>query len=82
MGARLRSRATPSMAPQFLGATRRRWLEYLIAILLGNLIYYFSLVPYLPQALRHEGFQMDWGVAVDFLVCVAVYGLIRLGSKL
>lgn len=70
------------MAPQFLGATLRRWLEYLVAILLGNLIYYFSLVPHLPDALRHQGFQMDWGVAVDFVVCVAVYGLIRLGSKL
>jgi hypothetical protein len=70
------------MAPQFLGATPRRWLEYLAAILLGNLIYYFSLVPHLPEALRHQGFQMDWGVAVDFVVCVAVYGLIRLASKL
>lgn len=70
------------MTRQFLGATPRRWLEYLAAILLGNLIYFFSLVPHLPEALRHQGFQMDWGVAVDFVVCVAVYGLIRLGSKL
>lgn len=70
------------MATQFLGATPRRWLEYLVAILLGNLIYYFSLVPHLPEALRHEGFQLDWGMLLDFIVCVAVYGLIRLGSKL
>lgn len=70
------------MATQFLGATPRRWLEYLVAILLGNLIYYFSLVPHLPEALRHEGFQLDWGMLLDFIVCVTVYGLIRLGSKL
>lgn len=70
------------MARPFLGATPRRWLEYLAAILLGNLIYYFSLVPHLPEALRHEGFQIDWGMLVDFAVCVAVYGLIRLGFKL
>jgi hypothetical protein len=67
---------------QFLGVTPRRWVEYLIAILLGNAIYYFSLVPHLPDSLRHQGFDMDWGVLVDFVVCVCVYGLIRVGSSL
>jgi len=70
------------MARQFLGVTPRRWLEYLVAILLGNAIYYYSLVPHLPEALRHEGFRTDWGAAVDFAVCAGVYGLIRLGSRL
>jgi hypothetical protein len=70
------------MTQQFLGATPRRWLEYLAAILIGNAIYYFSLAPHLPGALRHQGFRTDWGAAVDFVVCVAVYGLIRLGSSL
>ncbi|HXQ26127.1 MAG TPA: hypothetical protein VN822_06955 [Candidatus Acidoferrales bacterium] len=69
-------------ARQFLGATPRRWLEYLAAIVIGNAIYYFSLVPHLPVALRHEGFAIDWGVGVDFAVCVAVFGLIRLGARL
>jgi hypothetical protein len=67
---------------RFLGATPRRWLEYLIAILIGNAIYYFSLFPHLPVELRHQGFQMDWGVVLDFVVCVGVYGLIRLGANL
>jgi len=67
---------------QFLGATPLRWLEYLIAILLGNTIYYFSLYPYLPDILRHRGFAVDWGNLVDFVVCVGVYGLIRLGAHL
>jgi len=70
------------MARQFLGITLRRWLEYLAAILLGNAIYYFSLVPHLPEALRHQGFQIDWGMLLNFAVCVAIYGLIRLGSRL
>ena len=70
------------MARQFLGMTLRRWLEYLAAILLGNAIYYFSLVPHLPEALRHQGFQVDWGMLSNFAVCVVVYGLIRLGSRL
>jgi hypothetical protein len=70
------------MARSFLGTSLRRWIEYLVAILLGNAIYYFSLVPHLPQALRHQGFLLDWGSLVDFIVCASVYGLIRLGSKM
>ncbi len=66
-------------APQFLGVTPVRWLEYLVAILVGNAIYYFSLAPHLPQVLRHQGFAIDGGVMVDFAVCVGVYWLIRLG---
>jgi hypothetical protein len=67
---------------QFLGVTPRRWLEYLIAILLGNAIYDFSLVPHLPPSLQHQGFQIDLGMLLDFIVCVAVYGLIRLAASL
>jgi hypothetical protein len=69
-------------ARQFLGVTPMRWIEYLVAILIGNAVYYFSLAPHLPEVLRHQGFQMDGGVFVDFGVCVAVYGLIRLGVRL
>jgi hypothetical protein len=70
------------MAQRLLGVTLRRWLEYLVAILIGNAIYYFSLVPHLPEAMRHQGFRTDLGMLVDFVVCVGVYGLIRLGSSL
>ena len=70
------------MARSFLGTPFRRWIEYLVAILLGNAIYHFSLVSHLPLALRHQGFLLDWGSLVDFLVCGGVYGLIRLGSKM
>ena len=70
------------MARQFLGVTPRRWLEYLVAIVLGNVIYYYSLVPHLPDALRHHEFQVDVGMVLDFAVCAGVYGLIRLGSRL
>jgi len=66
---------------QFLGVTPTRWLEYLAAILIGNAIYYLSLAPHLPEVLRHQGFQIDSGVVIDFLVCVCVYGLIRLGVR-
>ena len=69
------------MAKQYLGAPPRRWVEYLAAILGGNAIYYFSLLPHLPLPLRHQSPRLDWGMAVDFLVCAGVYGLIRLGSR-
>lgn len=69
-------------AHRFLGVTPARWLEYLAAILVGNAIYYLSLAPHLPDIFRHQGFQIDGGVFVDFLVCVGVYGLIRLGVRL
>jgi hypothetical protein len=62
--------------------TFRPWVEYLAAILLGNAIYYFSLVPHLPQAWRHQGFLLDLGSLLDFCVCLAVYGLIRVASKM
>ena len=67
------------MSATFLGTSLRRWLEYLIAILLGNAIYYFSLQPHLPPIWRHPSAKIDLGLFLDFVVCVAVYGLIRLG---
>jgi len=70
------------MARQFLGVTPRRWLEYLVAILLGNAIYYYSLVPHLPEILTHQGFHIDLGMCLDFIICAGVYGLIRIASHL
>jgi hypothetical protein len=60
--------------------TPRRWIEYLIAILAGNAIYFAVLLPALP-GLRHEPFQLDAGLLVDFVCCVLVYVAIRLGSR-
>lgn len=79
-----RKDADPKSPPprKILGATPRRWLEYLVAILLGQAIYYFSLVPHLPYSLQHQGFQIDLGMFLDFIVCVAVYGLIRIAASL
>jgi hypothetical protein len=57
-----------------------RWGEYLAAIFGGNIVY-FLLEPSLPAALRHQRFQVDAGLALDFAFCVAVYGLIRLLTR-
>ena len=66
---------------KFLGTGLRRWLEYLAAILIGNAIYFLSLSAHLPADLRHQTYKIDLGMAVDFAICVAVYGLIRLGER-
>jgi hypothetical protein len=55
----------------------RRWAEYLVAVLAGNIAYLF-IEPQLPTAMRHRMFRVDLGLAIDFLMCVAIYGLIRL----
>jgi len=61
--------------------TPRRWVEYLVAILTGNGIYFAVLHPNLPPAWRHEPFRFDAGLVLDFVCCVLVYGAIRLGSR-
>ena len=61
--------------------TPRRWIEYLIAVLAGNAIYFLVLFPGLPPSLRHEPFGVDAGLLLDFLCCVLVYAAIRLGSR-
>lgn len=50
--------------------------ESFLAVLLGNIIY-FSASPYLPQRWQHELFQPDAGLLLDFLICAAVFGVIR-----
>ncbi len=55
---------------------RVRWLRYLLAILAGNALY-FAVRPYLPGYLQHRAFQMDAGLALDFLFCLAAYFLLR-----
>lgn len=61
--------------------TPRRWVEYLIAILAGNGIYFAVLHPALPPALQHKPFGVDFGLLIDFVCCVLVYGAIRLGAR-
>lgn len=61
--------------------TPRRWIEYLVAILAGNGIYFAVLHPSLPLSLQHQPFRFDPGLLIDFTCCVLVYGAIRLGSR-
>ena len=58
-----------------------KWFKYLLAILLGNGLY-FALNPYLPPAAKHHPFKLDLGTLVDFWLCLVVYGLLELGAFL
>jgi energy-converting hydrogenase Eha subunit A len=54
-----------------------RLLRYLIAIVAGNAIY-FAAARHLPAIAQHHLYRLDWGVAIDFAICVICYGMIRL----
>jgi hypothetical protein len=51
-------------------------LQALLAIILGNLVY-FLLLPSLPPAAQHHPFRIDLGTVVDFGFCVLIYSAIR-----
>ena len=61
--------------------TKRRWIEYAVAVLVGNAIYFWVLHPGLPPALQNQPYRFDAGLAIDFLCCILVYIAIRLGSR-
>jgi len=60
---------------------RVKWLKSLVAILLGNALY-FALSPHLPPAAQHRSWDVDLGTVVDFWFCLLVYGLLELGAFL
>jgi hypothetical protein len=55
----------------------RSFWQSLIAVLVGNGIYY-SIWRYLPPRGQHQLYRIDWGLAVDFWICVICYFLVRL----
>lgn len=55
-------------------------LQALLAIMLGNVLY-FLLLPSLPPAAHHHPFRVDLGSLVDFWFCLVVYGLIRTARR-
>ena len=59
--------------------TRAKWIKFLVAILLGNALY-FALSPHLPLAAQHRSWTVDLGTVVDFWFCLLIYGLLELGA--
>ena len=56
---------------------KRPFWQSLIAVLAGNAIY-FGVERFLPARAQHQPYQIDFGLAVDFWICLACYGLVRL----
>jgi hypothetical protein len=56
------------------------FLQALLAIILGNVVY-FVLIPSLPPAARHRPLHVDLGMVLDFWFCLVAYGLIRTVRK-
>jgi hypothetical protein len=64
-----------------MSANASRWIKSLLAVLVGNALY-FSLAPYLPPAARHRPFRLDLGILVDFWFCLVVYGILNTAAAL
>ena len=56
---------------------KRSFWESLIAVVAGNIIY-LIVEPYLPPRAQHQLYQIDWGLAVDFWICLVCYGIVRM----
>ena len=52
------------------------WMRMLLAVLLGNLIY-FASQPWLPEPLQHNLYEFDAGLILDFGICAVIYLLLR-----
>jgi hypothetical protein len=55
-----------------------RILKQFAAVLIGNLLYFFVLMPHLPPAARHSPYRLDWGLLVDLWICLVIYGFIEI----
>jgi hypothetical protein len=58
----------------------RRFLIALAAVVLGNVIY-LRLLPLLPERARHNPFRLDWGLVLDFWICVVLFNLLLVVLK-
>ena len=58
----------------------RTWAKALLAVLLGNLIY-FALVPTLPASARHVPFRLDPGLLLDCGICTVAFVLVNLAWR-
>jgi hypothetical protein len=58
----------------------RNFLDALLAVLAGNAIYVL-LAPHLPPGARHAWFREDWGLLVDFCICLAIFVAVKMGRR-
>jgi len=56
---------------------KHQFWRSLVAVVAGNLIY-LIVESHLPVRAQHQAYRIDWGLAVDFWICLVCYGLVRL----
>ena len=56
---------------------KRSFWQSLVAVLVGNAIY-FGVERFLPARAQHQLYKIDWGLVIDFWICLVCYGLVRL----
>ena len=56
----------------------RRLLKSLLAILIGNFLYFVAIMPHVPPAGRHQANRLDLGLLLDFWTCLACWGIIEM----
>lgn len=66
------------MAPPRRISISHNLIEALIAVIVGNALYFLVLWPYLPQNARHKVYRIDLGLGIDFWLCAACFGLVKL----
>ena len=67
---------TSNTIPVSKPSVLKNLMQALLAIILGNLVY-FLLLPSLPLAARHHPFRIDLGIVLDFSFCLVIYAAIR-----
>ncbi len=55
----------------------QNFLKSLVAVIAGNILYYFVFLPILPMSGRHKPFSLDLGLVIDAWICLVIYGLIE-----
>jgi len=55
----------------------RRFFIALAAVVLGNAIY-LLLLPVLPEKAQHTPFALDWGLVLDFWICLVIFNVFLL----
>jgi hypothetical protein len=58
------------------------WIRALIAVVVGNALWFVVLQPQMPPALRHRPLSYDLGLLLDFILCLTLYVLLgRIRSR-
>jgi hypothetical protein len=60
---------------------RANFIKSLIAVVSGNLLYFFVLMPRLPAAAQHQTNRLDFGLVLDFWMCVVLWGVVDMVSR-